>query len=436
MVREAHMREKGTGKEHDLCLFLDSSPTAFHATSEIVRRLKESRFIPLDEREEWTLRPGGAYFVSRNDSAVIAFRLGKKVPHESGFMMAGAHTDSPLLKVKPEAESVGRGTVRVTTEIYGGPIVSTWLDRELAIAGRVMVKDKRGWVPRLVDTKRPVAIIPNLAIHMNREVNKGFEYNPQNHLQAILSLEDKGDVSSQVLKRVIAETVGVAKEAIGEMDLFLYDPRPATPFGPRGEFYASGRIDNLASCHAILAALIEAKGGDATAVALFFDNEEIGSRTPMGADSAFLAAVLERIVMAHDAGREEFHRALARSFLVSCDAAHAVHPNFAEKHDPHYAPVMGGGPVIKASAGFKYATTAETAERFRELCRRAGVPCQKIANRSDVPSGSTIGPMTSALLSVPGVDVGVPIWAMHSIRETAAFSDHQALIAALKELYR
>jgi len=350
--------------------------------------------------------------------------------------MAGAHTDSPLLKIKPEAESLGKNVVRVTTEIYGGPIVSTWLDRDLAIAGRVMVKSKKGWRAHMVDTKRPVAIIPNLAIHMNREVNKGFEYNPQNHMQAILSVSNTPGSRSGVLKGLIAETIGVAEELVGEMDLFFYDPHPAAMLGVSRELYASGRIDNLASCHAILTALIDAPKNDATAVAVFVDNEEIGSRTPMGADSGFLATVLERIVIAHDAGREEFHRALARSFLVSCDAAHALHPNFADKHDPYYAPVMGGGPVIKSSAGFKYATTAETAERFHDLCRHANVPCQKITNRSDIPSGTTIGPMTSALLSVPGVDVGIPIWAMHSIRETAALADQGALIAALSLLYR
>ncbi len=420
----------------DLCRFLDASPTAFHAAEEIVRRLEAARFTALDERKEWVVRPGGAYFVRRNDSSVIAFRIGKKAPHESGFMLAGAHTDSPLLKVKGEAETGGRGAVRVTTELYGGPIVATWLDRELALAGRVMVKEKAGWKPRLVDTRRPVAIVPNLAIHMNREINKGFEYNPQNQLQAVFALERGTEGRSSLLKELVAETLGAPSAAIGEMDLFLYDARPAAAFGVQGELYASGRIDNLASCHAILTAIIESKPAEATTAALFFDNEEIGSRTPMGADSGFLATVLERIVIAHDAGREEYHRALAKSFLVSCDAAHAVHPNFPEKHDPAYAPVMGGGPVIKASAGFKYATTAETAERFRDLCRRAGAPCQKIANRSDVPSGSTIGPMTSALLSIPGVDVGVPIWAMHSVRETASFADQQALIAALKELYR
>ncbi|HSA34325.1 MAG TPA: M18 family aminopeptidase [bacterium] len=420
----------------DLFLFLDGSPTMFHATVSIIGRLEKAGFERLDEGDEWSLKSGAGYFVVRNDSAVIAFRVGRKSPWESGFMMAGAHTDSPLLKIKPESESMGKNVVRVATEIYGGPIVATWLDRNLAVAGRVMVKGKKGWEARAVDTGRAVAIVPNLAIHMNREVNKGFEYNPQNHLQAVLCADAKGGDGWQVLKALLAETLGVPVTAVGEMDLYLYDPQPAVRFGRDDELYSSGRIDNLASCHAILAAFLDSKPGDATAVALFYDNEEIGSRTPMGADSGFTATVLERIVMAHDAGREEFHRALAKSFLVSCDAAHAIHPNFPEKHDPAYAPLMNGGPVIKVSAGFKYATTAVTAERFRELCRRAGVPCQKIANRSDVPSGSTIGPMTTAALSVPGVDVGVPMWAMHSVRETAGTRDHLSLIAALKELYR
>ncbi|HSW60635.1 MAG TPA: M18 family aminopeptidase, partial [bacterium] len=307
-----------------------------------------------------------------------------------------------------------------------------WLDRDLGIAGRVMVKSKGGFKSRLVNINRPVAVIPSLAIHMNREANKGFEFNPQNHLQIVLTSDGS---AKNVLKNLIASELKEKEENIGGMDLFVYDLQKGVFTGNDSEFITCGRLDNLQMCHAILESFLAVKEPVVTTVAAFYDNEEIGSRTLMGADSSFTRTVLERIVTVTSPGRDDIFRALSKSFLVSADGAHAHHPNFPEKHDPAYAPLMNKGPVIKFSSSFKYATTAQSSAEFEQICSEAKVPCQKIANRSDVPSGSTIGPMSSAALGINAVDVGNAMWAMHSIRETAGTVDHFYMKKALSHFY-
>ncbi|MBO4698144.1 M18 family aminopeptidase [bacterium] len=424
------MEIKQLGQE--LIDFIDKSPTAFHAAQNIADVLKENGFAELDESEPWKLENGKGYFVRRNLSSVIAFRLGTDAPVKTGFRIAGAHTDSPLLKIKENAENVSAGCVRVTTEIYGGPLVYTWLDRNLGIAGRVMVRTGNGEVEKIVNINKPVAIIPSLAIHMNREANKGFEFNPQNHLQVVLTADGE---AKNVLKTLVAEELGEKPENIGQTDLFVYDLQGGTFCGNDCEFISSGRLDNLQMCHSILTAFVGAKPGKATTVAAFYDNEEIGSRTPMGADSSFTRTILERIVALTSHGADDRFVAFSKSFLISADGAHTQHPNFPEKHDPAYAPKMNKGPVIKFSSSFRYATTAETSSCFEQLCAEAGVPCQKIANRSDVPSGSTIGPMSSAALGIKAVDVGNAMWAMHSIRETAGTSDHYYMTKAISHFF-
>jgi aspartyl aminopeptidase len=286
----------------------------------------------------------------------------------------------------------------------------------------------------LIDFATPLAIIPNAAIHMNREVNKGFEYNAQNHLPAILqaaTLEQTG----QTVKELLAETLKVDLDDIGETDLFLYDTAKAQRIGIRGEMLACGRLDDLAMSHGILISLLESKAAVQTQVGVFFDNEEIGSQTLQGANSSFLKDILERIGMAMKLNSEQQMIALRKSFMVSCDMAHAYHPNFADKHDPAYTPLMNQGPVIKLNANFRYATTADSSARFEAVCAQSGTPVQKIINRSDMPCGSTVGPMTSAALSIPAVDIGNPMWAMHSIRETMGVYDHEYLINALTWYY-
>jgi aspartyl aminopeptidase len=418
---------------NDLMSYLDRSPTMFQATAESVRRLMAAGFTPLDETDSWKLSPGGRHFVVRNNTAVAAFVLPKALPKAPVFRIAGAHTDSPCLKVKADSESVAAGCIRVAVEVYGGPINSTWLDRPLSLAGRAIVRgvNGRGEV-RLVNLQKPVAVIPNLAIHLNRDVNTAFEYNKQNHLPLVLG--NASDAKARTLRPLVAAALGLKDpEAILELDLYAYDCQPAQRVGAAGEFVCSGRLDNLAACHAILAALPKAEPAKGSiALAILFDNEEIGSQTPMGADSSFLKTLLERIVLGCGGGREALLQSLAGSFLISNDAAHAIHPNFTDKHDGAYAPTVNGGPVIKLNANFRYATTADTAAVFADLCRQAKVPCQRLVNRSDLPAGSTIGPMTSASLGIRGVDVGIPMWAMHSCRETAGTRDHAAMRDVLK----
>lgn len=421
---------KKLGKE--LIDFLDDSPTAFHAAENIGKRLLKQKFKELDESASWKLLSGGRYFVKRNDSSVIAFVIGTDKPVNTGFRIAGAHTDSPLLKIKENGENRSASCVRVTTEIYGGPLIYTWLDRDLGIAGRVVVKGKNGLRSRLVNINRPVAIIPSIAIHMNREANKGFEFNPQNHLQIILTADGS---KQNVLRSLVAADLKEKEENIVAMDLFVYDLQKGVFNGIDSEFITCGRLDNQQMCHAILESFLTVDKPKTTNVAAFYDNEEIGSKTLMGADSSFTRTILERITALTSSGKDDIFRALSKSFLISADGAHAHHPNFPEKHDPAYAPQMNKGPVIKFSSSFRYATTAESSAKFEEICSQAGVPCQKIANRSDVPSGSTIGPMSSAALGIKAVDVGNAMWAMHSIRETAGTIDHFYMTKALAHFY-
>jgi aspartyl aminopeptidase len=326
-------------------------------------------------------------------------------PNVTGFRMAAAHLDSPLLKIKSDAVKQEKNYTKLFVELYGAPIISTWLDRELSIAGRVMVKTtdkitkKTQYISKLVNLAAPIAIIPNAAIHLNREVNKGFEYNAQNHLTAIMQATGK-DGKFKTLKEVIADAIQEKVQNIGEMDLFLYDPTPAHRIGNDAELLISGRLDNLAMSHAIGAAVLEGKSGETTRLAIFYDHEEIGSSTPSGADSSFTSDILQRINLALGLTPEQMLISYRKSFLVSTDMAHAVHPNFAEKHDSAYVPMLNHGPVIKINASQRYATTAESCACFEAICEQTGVPCQKIINRSDVPSGSTIGPIVSAKLSL------------------------------------
>jgi aspartyl aminopeptidase len=414
----------------DLINFINNSPTAFHAAESISQRLLNKGFVELSEKEGWVLKPTGKYFVRRNESAVVAFVCGQKTPWEGGFRLMGAHTDSPALRIKPKGEMLKEVYSSVRVESYGGPIHSTWLDRELGLAGRVFVR-KNGFVKSiLLDSKRPVAIVPNLAIHMNREINKGFEYNAHTQLCGILSAGDAA-AKAGTLMEWIASEIGEKSTDIVDADLFFYDATPGQLCGLNKDFIVSPRLDNLAMSHAILTALETSSAAQHTSIAFFFDNEETGSCTYQGADSSFARDVTERIVLTQKGGREEYLRALARSFLISADMAHALHPNFADKHDDKYAPVINGGPVIKQNGNNRYATTAETSAIFEALCSAASVPFQKLINRADVPCGSTIGPMSSAALGVRAVDIGNPMWAMHSIRETGGTRDQDHMIKVL-----
>jgi aspartyl aminopeptidase len=429
---------------NELLTFINKSPTAFHGVENIQRSLESGGFEPLKEEDPWNLERGKSYYLIRNGSSLIAFRMGRKAPVETGIRIIGAHTDSPGLKIKQGTEDLSKGYRRISVEAYGGPILSTWLDRDLSLAGSVMVRSGETWEQRLVDLKRPVAVIPNLAIHLNRDVNKGFEYNKQTHLPAILSLKGDGgkekngkeNEKPRALEELIADELGIKQEKMGEYDLFFYSTEKGTITGINGELISSGRLDNLAMCHAITTGLLESKPGDSTSVGVFFDAEEVGSLTRQGANSTFLPDLISRILLATGDSGEDIFRAKAKSFIISADGAHALHPSYPEKHDERTSPVLNGGPVIKMSSNYRYATTAREAAFFKDLCKKVGVPCQNLINRSDIPSGTTIGPITSSMIGIRAVDVGTPMLAMHSIRETAGILDHNWMIEVMKEFYK
>ncbi len=415
----------------DLIRFLDASPTSFHAVRNIIGTLEEKGFSRLEEDKRWDLKPGTGYYLVRDGAAAAAFRTGLEAPGKTGIRFAGAHTDSPGLKIKPQSVTVQGNTISIGVEVYGGPILSSWIDRDLSIAGRVMFRTRGNAFSesKLVNLEKPVGIIPNLAVHLNRDINKGFEYNKQTHLPVVVSGQGK------TLKEFLSLELNTDEENIGESDLYFYGCRKGKRIGGEDGMITSARIDNLSMCHAVLCALAESVPGKGTAAALFFDNEETGSRTYRGADSGFLNDLIERIVGAAGGDREDLFTAKARSFLISADGAHASHPAYTDKHDAKYAPELNKGPVIKINAGNKYATSAATSEYFQRLCNSADVPFQKFITRSDLPCGSTIGPVSSALSSLKTVDVGNPMWAMHSIRETCGVRDHYSMIKVLSGFY-
>jgi len=416
----------------DLLGFLSGSASRFHASLEIQKRLDVAGFSHIPEDKPFKLKKGGKYYIRRMDTAIIAFVLGSKPLVKEGFNLAASHIDYPSLKLKTNSVKTDKGVTRCGVELYGWPIISTWIDRDLGIAGKVLTKKANGFETHLVNFADPIAIIPNAAIHLNREINKGFEYNNQTHLQAVLGITAS---SGNPLIELIAKKLKVKPEAIGETELFLTDATPATLTGLDKDMVSAQGLDNLAMTHAILSALISTDKPEQTAVGVFFDNEEISSQTPQGALSSLLTEILERICLCQSLSREDFYLALRRSFLISADMAHAFHPSYSEKYDPDYSPYMNKGPVIKLNANQRYASTAESSMRFIQLCDKAKVPCQKFLVRSDMQCGTTIGPIVAAQLGLNTVDIGNPIWAMHSIRETGGTLDHQYLISALTKYF-
>ena len=419
--------------------FCYASPTAFHAVSTTRALLEGQKFQELAEADSWKIKAGGRYFIIRNDSALLAFVVGSKPAETSGFRVVGAHTDSPCFRIKPMPEMVAEEKyLKLNSEVYGGPILSTWFDRPLAIAGRVACRNRDQLNPtvKLVNIKRPVCIIPNIAIHMNPDANNGFVPNKQTDLLPMLGqisqkLEEKG-----FLQNLLATELKVKAADILDFDLFLYEYEKGSVIGARDEFISAGRIDNLASVLAGVQALCAAGKPAATCVMACFDHEEVGSSTRQGADSQILADLLERVVLASGGGRSEFFRAMARSFIVSADGAHAVHPNMGGKADPTSRPMLNGGVVIKLSASRSYTSDAVSGAAFLQVCEKAGVKTQRFVNRSDMRGGSTIGPISSTHVGIPSVDVGIPMLAMHSIRELCGVEDTLALNKALREFYQ
>jgi aspartyl aminopeptidase len=424
-------------RARDLVAFIDAAPTPYHAVAEAARRLTANGFVELDEREEWKITPGTRAFVVRGGGTLLAFVAGSEPPSLAGFVMIGAHTDSPNLRVKPAPELDACGYRQLGVEVYGGVLLSTWLDRDLALAGRVSLATGKS---RLLRIDRPLCRIPNLAIHLDREVNlRGLVVNPQTQLVPVLGAPLESKPPAFALRELLAAELraggssDVAADAILGWDLCLYDHARGAIGGVDQEFLFSARLDNLASCHAALEALRGAgDAGAATRVVLLYDHEEVGSQSAIGARSRFAESVLERLADAYPgAGSHAPARAFARSLLVSADMAHAVHPNYADKHDRQHRPQLGRGPVIKINASQAYATDASGAAVFAEACRELGITPQYFVSRNDQPCGSTIGPISAARLGVRTVDVGSPMLSMHSCREMAGTADVPTMIAAL-----
>lgn len=422
----------------ELIDFCYQSPTAYHAVAQVEEILKKNKFSRLEESESWQLKNGGKYYFVRNGSGLIAFVVGSGKPEKEGFKIVGAHTDSPGFRIKPAPEMMSEGRyLRLNTEVYGGPILNTWLDRPLAIAGRIVHAGKNPMQPviKLVNVNKPVCIIPNISVHMNPEVNSGFSLNKQTDTLPFLGLIKDRLESKNFLLRLLAKELKVKADEILDFDLFLYDHAKGALIGHENELISAGRIDDLEAVHAGISAMLSLKKPRSTCVMACFDNEEVGSSTQQGADSQMLLAALERIMLAGKSGREEFYRALAGSFIVSADGAHAVHPNMGQKCDPTSRPTLNGGVVIKMSANKSYTSDGLSAAVFAQICEKAKVKTQRFVNRSDMRGGSTIGPISATQVSINSVDVGVPMLAMHSIRELCGVNDHFSMYNALTSFF-
>jgi aspartyl aminopeptidase len=419
----------------DLMRFIDASPSPYHAVAEVERRLLSERFLRFDERDSWELVEGTRGIVVRGGT-VIAFVMGSRPPAEAGFVLLGAHTDSPNFRLKPRPETESAGYRQLAVEVYGSPILATWLDRDLGLAGRVVLADGSSALIRL---REPVLRIPNLAIHLNRDVNKeGLALNSQQHLVPVVGLDA---VKPRALLELVCQELddsgngGVTPNDVLGYDLCLFDTQPSSLGGSSGEFVFAPRLDNLASCHAAYLALLGSAQTERTRVIALYDHEEVGSQSETGARSRMLESILDRLASSwKDASRDATARALSRSYLVSCDMAHAVHPNYADKHDKLHRPLLGEGPVIKVNANQSYATDGPARARFTRACRQNEVTPQHFVSRNDMPCGSTIGPITAARLGMNGVDVGNPMLSMHSCREMAGSADVAPMVRVLGTL--
>ena len=426
---------------------LDASPVNFLAAKYVEDQLESHGFVRLDAAEPFpALKTGDQCFITKNHTSVFAFRVVSQAPAEAGFKLICAHSDSPGFRIKPHAEMPCEGgVVKVNTEVYGGAILYTWFDRPLSVAGRVVLRGKDPLHPlvRRIRVERPLLIIPHLAIHFNRQVNEGNALSKQKDMLPVLGMVNEKLEAGNLLLNTLAGELNVKREDILDFDLSLYDTQKATLVGLNEEFISSGRLDDLAMVHAGLHAMLNSTVTPMTQVLAVFDNEETGSGTKQGAASPVLRHLLSRIVERSDADHstagefpsEKLFRAIERSFMISADMAHAIHPNYPEKHDPTNHPVMGGGPVIKINANQKYVTDAESAAVFAEICRKAGVPCQYFVNHSDSPGGSTLGNILTSQLPMRGVDMGNPMWGMHSVRETACVADQKYVCKAFAEFF-
>jgi aspartyl aminopeptidase len=438
----------------DLLQFLRQSPTPYHAVESAIARLAPAGFVALDPAASWQGLGAGRYYVKQGDSAIVAFAVpaSRRV---RGFRIVGAHTDSPNLRFKPNAEYVREGYAQVGVEVYGGALLNSWLDRDLGVAGRVIVRTgtAKGMQTRLVKIERPLARVTQLAIHLDRDVNeKGLVLNKQDHMPPIVGLV--ADATSApgarrgphqehggraVIGSLIASELGVQPKDVVSSELMLFDVTPPALGGAAGDMLFSARLDNLAMCHAATSALAAAApvtdASELSPMIALFDHEEVGSGSAYGAEAPLLATVIERIVDGTGSSRDAYHAALARSLCVSADMAHAVHPNYVDRSEARHRIVLDGGPVIKVNAQQRYATCARTAALFQELCAREDIPVQQYVNRTDLPCGSTIGPITATRLGIRTVDVGNAMLSMHSAREMTGTRDQERMVRAMNAFF-
>ena len=421
-----------------LLKFMDSSVCNFLAVDTIKKVLVANGFVEKRLEDAFTCQAGEKFFVTKNDSAIFAVTVGSKPVSETGFKIISAHSDSPCFRIKPNPEMVsGDGLVRLNTEVYGGPILYTWFDRPLSLAGRVILKGESALHPvtRLLKIDNPILVIPHLAIHFNRSVNEGNPLSKQKDMLPILTRISSSLETNNLLINYVANSLDVSVADILDFDLFVYDTEKACVVGLNDEFVLSGRLDDLSMAHAAITAITEATDSEATCVSAIFDNEETGSGTKQGAHSPVLTNILRRVATCQGVDFDGFCRAVSKSFLISADNAHAFHPNYGEKYDPTNHPAIGGGPVIKINANCKYMTDAHSAAIFKSLCIEAGSPYQYFVNHSDVAGGSTLGNIFTGQLDIEGVDVGSPLLAMRSVRETASTQDHVNMIKVFKQFF-
>lgn len=423
----------------DLLDFIDASPSPWHAVTSIEQRLLDHQFQRIQETDSWALEPGGRYYVIRDDSSIAAIVLGKQALIETGFKIVGAHTDSPGLRVKPQPLIESDRLSRLAVEVYGGPILATFTDRDLSLAGRIAYLNDAGSVAsQLLRFPEPLLRLPNLAIHMNRGVNEdGLKLKKQSELPLIFSASVNQQLPGDRFRQLLEQNTGIAADRILSWELNVYDTQKGSLWGDEQLFYADSQLDNLASCHAGLTALLDEGNlnGNNTLVCAFFDHEEIGSESCKGAAGSFLPDVLERIARSIDQGTDYYQRTLANSFMVSADMAHAYHPNFPAAYEAGHKVMVNHGPVIKLNVNHRYASECISEAIFMRICQQAEVPYQKYAHHGDLPCGSTIGPIASAKLGIRSVDVGSPMWAMHSLRESAGVLDHTYMIRALRGFF-
>lgn len=430
-MAENNSNYRNTSKE--LMAFIKKSPTAFHVVNNFSKMLESAGFVKLNEMDRWKIKPNGKYYVTRNDSSIIAFCMPEKEDFYN-FQIAAAHSDSPTFKIKENPEMIeDENYVTLNVEKYGGMLMAPWLDRPLSVAGRVIVKEGTTLKPVLINIDRDLCAIPNLAIHMNRDANSGIKYNPQKDMIPLF-----GEISAKnKFEKIIAKEANTDTDSIISTDLFLYNREKGTVWGADNEFISAPRLDDVMCAYSCINALIKSKetNKESVNVCAVFDNEEVGSTTKQGADSSFLSDVLSRISICTGKDSEDFVRACASSFMLSADNAHAVHPNYKEKADPTNRPYMNKGIVIKYNANQKYTTDAISAAVFKEICKKAGVEVQSYVNRSDIPGGSTLGNISNSHISLNTVDIGLAQLAMHSPYETAGIKDTELMIKAVKKFY-